>query len=103
MRRPPLQIRRITDADDVDALTALLHRAYAPLAAQGLRYVATWQGPDITRKRIRGSERMNRRMSAEEIEGIVDNYRQRLIRCETLPDDETYAARFHRAYMKKDS
>ncbi len=40
-------------------------------------------------ERIRGSERMNRRMSAEEIEGIVDNYRQRLIRCETLPDDET--------------
>ncbi|MEM6937787.1 MAG: hypothetical protein AAF552_15115 [Pseudomonadota bacterium] len=39
-------------------------------------------------ERIRGSERMNRRMSPEEIEGIVDNYRRRLIRCETLPDDQ---------------
>ena len=33
-------------------LTALLHRAYAPLAAQGLRYMATHQSDGVTRQRV---------------------------------------------------
>jgi len=38
--------------DSISELTALLHRAYAPLAAMGLRFVATWQDDTTTRKRI---------------------------------------------------
>lgn len=45
-------IRRWQPTDSVDELTELLHRSYAGLAAMGLRYWATHQGPDVTRKRI---------------------------------------------------
>lgn len=48
---PPLTIRRLTDEDSITELTALLHRAYARLAAMGLRYVATHQSDDVTRER----------------------------------------------------
>jgi len=40
--------------DDVEALTHMLHRAYAPLAARGLRYGATHQAPEATRRRLIG-------------------------------------------------
>lgn len=39
-------------ADEIPALTALLHRAYARLAQSGLRFVAARQSDDTTRKRI---------------------------------------------------
>jgi len=42
--------------DDLAALTELLHRAYAPLAAAGLRYVATHQSVEVTAQRIAGKE-----------------------------------------------
>ena len=55
--REDLVIRRFTvGGDGVAALTLLLRRAYAPLAAGGMKFVATWQGPDITLNRIRESE-----------------------------------------------
>lgn len=38
---------------DLLPLTGLLHRAYAELAARGLRYVATHQTPDVTEQRVR--------------------------------------------------
>lgn len=38
--------------DDVVALTDLLHRAYAPLAARNLRFTATHQSPEVTLKRL---------------------------------------------------
>lgn len=47
-----MKIRVITPDDDLVALTELLHRAYAPLGARGLRYVATHQTPDVTAKRL---------------------------------------------------
>ncbi len=47
-----MQVRLITPQDDIVALTAMLHRAYAPLAAQGLHYVATHQTPEITAERL---------------------------------------------------
>jgi GNAT superfamily N-acetyltransferase len=45
-------IREFQPEDDVVQLTAMLHRAYAPLAAQGLRYNATHQSPEATRRRL---------------------------------------------------
>lgn len=44
-------IRALTAADDLVALTDLLHRAYRPLAEGGLRYLATHQDVDMTRRR----------------------------------------------------
>lgn len=38
--------------DDADALTALIHAAYAPHAARGLRYWGSHQSADDTRKRL---------------------------------------------------
>jgi GNAT superfamily N-acetyltransferase len=50
-------IRRFDPArDSVPALTRLLHRAYAPLAAQGLHFVATDQTDDVTVSRLARGE-----------------------------------------------
>ena len=51
-----IDIRPIAPHDSIPELTALLHRAYARLAAMGLRYVATHQSDDITRRRIAQGE-----------------------------------------------
>ncbi|MDB6077840.1 MAG: putative N-acetyltransferase [Akkermansiaceae bacterium] len=45
-------IRTWHPGDDLDALTEMLHRAYAPLAAEGLRYTATHQTPEVTLRRL---------------------------------------------------
>ncbi|MFN2614680.1 MAG: GNAT family N-acetyltransferase [Actinomycetota bacterium] len=45
---------RALDTSEVSALTDLLHRAYAPLAARGLRYLASHQDEETTRRRIEG-------------------------------------------------
>ncbi|KPF68050.1 hypothetical protein IP84_11465 [beta proteobacterium AAP99] len=47
-----LQIRPLQDGDDLHALTALLHRAYAALALRGLNYTAVDQTVETTRGRI---------------------------------------------------
>jgi GNAT superfamily N-acetyltransferase len=48
-----LTIRPFSEADDdIDALTDLLHRAYAPLASRGLRFTATHQSAEVTRLRL---------------------------------------------------
>lgn len=51
-----MQIRRIAKDEDFEALTDLLHRAYAELAGMGYRYLATHQSPDITRDRCESGE-----------------------------------------------
>ncbi len=38
--------------DDVDDITAILHEAYAPLAAAGMRFVASHQDSAMTRRRL---------------------------------------------------
>ncbi len=48
-----LVIRQLTEADSLEDLTELLHRAYRVLADQGLRFLATHQTVDVTRDRIR--------------------------------------------------
>jgi GNAT superfamily N-acetyltransferase len=47
-----LHVRRVLPADDLTALTELIHAAYAPHAASGLRYWATHQSVADTEKRI---------------------------------------------------
>jgi GNAT superfamily N-acetyltransferase len=48
--------RRLKEDDDLDALTRLLHEAYAPLAAAGMRFVASHQDVATTRRRVAGGE-----------------------------------------------
>jgi ribosomal protein S18 acetylase RimI-like enzyme len=49
-------IRLLSPSDSLKELTDLLHRAYAPLARMGLRYVATYQDVETTRQRIAKGE-----------------------------------------------
>jgi GNAT superfamily N-acetyltransferase len=51
-----LEIRLIGPDDPIHDLTLLLNRAYKRLADMGLKYVATWQGDDITLRRIKEAE-----------------------------------------------
>jgi GNAT superfamily N-acetyltransferase len=51
-----LQTRLLEAGDSVDELTALLHRAYASLAAQGFRYTASYQDAAVTRRRAAKGE-----------------------------------------------
>lgn len=48
---PEVQIRSLAARDSLEALTLLLHRAYGPLAQQGLNFVAATQSAETTRKR----------------------------------------------------
>lgn len=45
-------IRELRSDDPIPEITALLHDAYAPLAAMGFRYLATHQDDDTTRERL---------------------------------------------------
>lgn len=49
-------IRPLTESDSIEALTDLLHRGYKRLAEMGLKYLATYQDADMTRKRISHGE-----------------------------------------------
>ena len=49
-------IRPLGPDDSLEELTELLHRAYRKLAEMGLKYLATHQTVDITRKRISHSK-----------------------------------------------
>jgi GNAT superfamily N-acetyltransferase len=51
-----LVLRRFGANDSYEELTTLLHRAYAELAEMGLRFHATFQAPDVTRKRAERGE-----------------------------------------------
>lgn len=53
---PDVLIRELQDSDSLEALTALLHRAYKRLLDMGLRYWATHQTVDDTRTRIAGGK-----------------------------------------------
>ena len=46
------RVREVSLTEDLEALTALIRAAYAPLAAQGLRYWATHQTAEDTAKRL---------------------------------------------------
>jgi len=48
----PIEIRRVTNCEDVEAITALVHAAYAPHVADGLRFWGTHQSVDDTVRRL---------------------------------------------------
>ena len=47
-----IELRRFTSSDSIPDLTRFLHRAYANLAAMGLRYMATHQSEEVTQRRV---------------------------------------------------
>jgi predicted N-acetyltransferase YhbS len=49
---PPLIIRDWQPADDIAAITQLLHAAYAGLAESGLRFLASHQDEAMTHRRL---------------------------------------------------
>lgn len=49
-------IRRVEEGEVFNSITALLHRAYAGLAAQGFTYKASYQDVEETRRRCEGAE-----------------------------------------------
>jgi ribosomal protein S18 acetylase RimI-like enzyme len=51
-----IEVRRLDVMDSIPCLTDLLHRAYARLAAMGLRYMATHQSDEVTRERTSQGE-----------------------------------------------
>lgn len=51
-----LTIRPLAEGDSIEALTALLHRAYAGLAALGFNYTAVDQTAKVIRSRIRDGQ-----------------------------------------------
>ena len=51
-----LLIRHLQASDSIESLTALLHRAYAPLGRQGLNYTAVDQSPQTTADRLAGGQ-----------------------------------------------
>ena len=53
-QRCTAKIRPLNAADSISDLTALIHRAYAQLAAMGLRHTAVDQSPEVTARRIHG-------------------------------------------------
>lgn len=54
---PPGPLRLWSDADDVTALTALLHLAYRPLLDAGMQYLTGRQDDATTLRRISGGRR----------------------------------------------
>jgi len=52
----PCSVRRLEATDDLEALTALLHRAYRVLGDAGLNYTAVDQDVETTRSRMRGAD-----------------------------------------------
>jgi GNAT superfamily N-acetyltransferase len=48
----PLNFRKVNEADDLVQITALIHSAYAPHAALGLKYWGTHQSVKDTEKRF---------------------------------------------------
>jgi GNAT superfamily N-acetyltransferase len=49
-------VRKLEAGDSISALTELLHRAYRPLADNGLRFLATHQDDSVTLDRCREGE-----------------------------------------------
>jgi GNAT superfamily N-acetyltransferase len=51
-----MRIRELQTSDSLESLTALLHAAYASLAARGWNFTAVDQSVDVTRNRLDGAQ-----------------------------------------------
>ncbi len=80
-KKDEVKIRALGVDDDLFALTSLLHRAYAKLAAMGLNFVATSQDVDTTRERIEGAECFVAEMDGRIVGTIVFRDRSRTAGC----------------------
>ena len=49
---PGINIRELRESDSIEELTSLLNRSYKVLADMGLKYLATHQDAEVTRRRI---------------------------------------------------
>ena len=67
MTAPSWAIRPWQPGDSLAALTALLHRAYAPLAAAGMNFTAATQTEAMTAQRMQGA----RTWVAEAVDGAL--------------------------------
>ena len=75
----------------IDALTELLHSAYAPLAAKGMRYLATHQPPSKTLQRLKEGESYLL-FIREEIIGTVTLHREKIVsNCEYYKQNGIYS------------
>jgi GNAT superfamily N-acetyltransferase len=52
----PATLRPLAASDSLEALTALLHRAYARLAAMGLNFTAVNQSVEMTKRRVESGQ-----------------------------------------------
>lgn len=66
----PITYRYVQPDDDIDSITTMLHEAYAPLAEQGLRFLATHQDSETTRRRMSRGETILA-LDADEIVGTI--------------------------------
>lgn len=67
----PVRYRLLRDDDDLDHLTGLLHDAYRPLAEAGMRFVASHQDVDVTRRRCASGVAIVAEVDAEVIGTIT--------------------------------
>lgn len=61
-------------SDEIGAITALLHRAHAPLAAAGMNYLAATQPDDVTEARLASAASSWLAKEGREIIGIITYY-----------------------------
>ncbi len=73
-----------SNADDVAEITALLHRAYAPLLAAGMNYTAATQSDEVTRSRLEAAAASWLAKQGTRIIGTICYYTAR--RSETFPE-----------------
>lgn len=48
--------RYLEPDDSIDEITGMLHEAYAPLAQDGMRFVASYQSPSVTQEGVKKGE-----------------------------------------------
>lgn len=80
-------IRHLAPDDDLEALTQMLHRSYAPLAERGLKYLATHQDAATTKRRAEAG-RCAVAVLDGRIVGTITLYDRGMVRYDDLgPDD----------------
>lgn len=77
-----LVVRDLTSTDSTAELTRLLHRAYAGLAERGLRYVASHQDEETTRRRIARGECLVATLKGQLVGTVIFTPKEKAGNCE---------------------